>query len=1743
MTSPESRPLNAEFIVRTFVLAVAASLLVGAFSGFIGSVRASDGSLSPPHSDRAIDTDVPPDGLYNHLMVNVSIDVTTGGVFYVTGELRDNAGASLIDSQFTVAGLTVGLQTVKLKFTGYLIRSSGFLGPYQVAIGIFDDTFNLLDVGTHMTQGYSPFEFQTLPAGFSPPHSDYVIDTDANMLDDYLVTSASVDVSIPGQYMVEATLFDNSGMFPITSWNNQTFIPAGQHMIDVAFIGYTIRLSGFDGPYRVELKLFDGSSNLLETDMHFTSPYFSGNFEPSPAAFLPPHSDRGVDLNGNFLHEYLMVTTYVAVFVEGDYIVSGMGPIGLIENHTHLTTGIQPVNLFYIGFEISNIGADGPYIIDLDLRDEFYNVLDFDPHTTAAYMSKDFEPKPPCYFEPPHFEYGLNTDADMKFNYLVVEANITVDAPGYYDLRAELYDSMSMSQITATANASFFGIGKHTVDLFFDGITIHLSRTNGPYGVYMTLFDTFEYFLDFDISSTKPYSYNDFDMPPATFTPPHTDYGLDTDMPPDGMFNFLVVNASIRVKDPGWYLLYGTLLDGSFEPITQTQGFSNMSSGNGFMNLEFNGLNISRSGIDGPYVVVMDLYYFEGQLPVRVDYDVHFTGPYNYTDFMAPSPATIWGYVYDASDSSPVDMAQISVMNYTYGWISHAETNSSGYYQLEAFDGDFCVLIDSIDLQSNISLTPVTGSAEVTRYLEQSVPNQMDSNLSFLNWDYVGYSSVVDARTDNRSTRFMIDIVVGDRNGYVDQNELDLFATFLAGSEATIPSNTMNHLLVDGIHYDLVPGSGLIQVDALGPVVSPNPSYMLMSANFTSNSTIPVSTVHWLEWNVTYDNNEEVGAQYGQMPSGFTLWGYDPVINVSVSGLGSQNILIDPLGDWNTSDDSDNAWLNLTVGQGPPDALAPQVANALINDLPSPTYGLADIPPVVYLNATVDDAGRGNLPIGGANYTVGAQNWATSTPMDPLDGSYDSLTEDVTVAIVPSTSTTTYCVYGWDILFNGDPTGVCSTITIVDNMAPWIQNIQFSSSTFFLSSAPPTTTLTATVDETSSGSSILSGANYTTPSFDSWPGTPMIAVDGIFDEVTEDVAANVPLPNSAGVFDYYVHSWDANPVYNDSASPISITIIDDVGPGITGLQLNGQSAPTVQMGTPILVDATVSDASGRGDTSIQGANYTIDGDWGTSTSLFPADGTFDTATEAVIVTINTNGWADATYQICVYGWDSSPNYNVTGACDSFTVYSVDDVPPDISNVRLDGSMSLTVAPGDIVNLTASVTDSGTMTSNILSANYTIDQTWPGTDMYPIDGSFDSIDEDVYVTIDTTGWTDATYQVCVHGADVMPNHNTAFSNCADLTIQTPPDSESPTIQNADADPSVQNTDDLVRFTVNVYDNVQVNSVYILVMDPQGSTVGNYSMSYDSFNSEFYYSRSFSDTGTYDYTIWADDSNGNWNSVSDNFRVQAMVAPSFLDDFWWLLIILVTAILVGLMMVWKTKPSGASNEPDEGPQSEESPASPPDSGKGHVHEFALGHDAEHESVVKCLTCGDTVLLVGDPDLLRTRCDHCGSTLLEIATGFNYLIVDDDPGVAFQGFKSILKKEVPGLCISTTFPDKLGKRYDVDGAELYWLTDTGAETNVNTLDPKRLDFEMMRAISNFLKEHPEGAVMIDGIENLIVENGFDDVFRFIKKINDLASVGGATIFVPLAPSSLAAEELSVLQKEFDRVQILTSTHKSHE
>jgi len=196
-----------------------------------------------------------------------------------------------------------------------------------------------------------------------------------------------------------------------------------------------------------------------------------------------------------------------------------------------------------------------------------------------------------------------------------------------------------------------------------------------------------------------------------------------------------------------------------------------------------------------------------------------------------------------------------------------------------------------------------------------------------------------------------------------------------------------------------------------------------------------------------------------------------------------------------------------------------------------------------------------------------------------------------------------------------------------------------------------------------------------------------------------------------------------------------------------------------------------------------------------------------------------------------------------------------------------------------------------------------------------------------------------------------------------------------------------------------------------------------------------------------------------------------------------------------------------------------------------ELDVTRPAEKRMVTaKCPSCGEIQIVAETADLMQTRCEACGALLKEIERGYNYLVLAPENDLALEWFHSIVKKDVPGLAMSTTFQEKLRKEFGFEGVDLYWLTDT--DSGPKSIDPKRIDFEMMRALSNFIKRTKGGAVLLDGLEFLVVENSFDRVLKFIKKVNDLASVHEVTLIIPVTAGSFGSDELTLLRKEFDRV-----------
>ncbi len=155
--------------------------------------------------------------------------------------------------------------------------------------------------------------------------------------------------------------------------------------------------------------------------------------------------------------------------------------------------------------------------------------------------------------------------------------------------------------------------------------------------------------------------------------------------------------------------------------------------------------------------------------------------------------------------------------------------------------------------------------------------------------------------------------------------------------------------------------------------------------------------------------------------------------------------------------------------------------------------------------------------------------------------------------------------------------------------------------------------------------------------------------------------------------------------------------------------------------------------------------------------------------------------------------------------------------------------------------------------------------------------------------------------------------------------------------------------------------------------------------------------------------------------------------------------------------------------------------------------------------------------------------------IEKGFNYLIYEEKTDITFKLFAELVAAGSPGLCITTLYPAKLKKMYKMGETKILWLSDSKDEPGA--LSPTRLDFEITRELTRFIKDQKDAVILLDGFGYLTLENEFDKVRKFIKRTNDLSSMNSATFIVVVNPNAFSKETVTTLSRDFDKVEDVAS------
>lgn len=580
-------------------------------------------------------TDENGDGLYDYLTIDVEVNVSESRYYEIYGNIYSNEDLIGGASNFTY--LDEGIHSIQLDFEGVTIYASNLNGPYTVDLSI------PRGYGIN-TSAYSFTEFQRPGASPEEIISDFGVDTDNDSLYNYLAVEVSIDCTLPENYMVSGYLYNSSGRH-ITSTYNSTYLMSGSQIIQLNFDGITIRNENMDGPYNLTIELYNSEGAFIGRKIGTTSYYNCTQFQISPQDYFEmSFTDYGTDIDGNELYDYLTVELNISSPIKvGDYRLDGYlynvngSFVTFASATTYVNTQPRTAQLNFSGQHIWRTKiTNGTYNLELEIYDGNRTLIVGleDIYTTSVYNYTDFQ-SPKAFFQDTYSDYGLDTNGDGLYEFLVVDVGINVTSAGEYTLMGGLYDNNG-NEIVLASNHSYLNTGGQSMLLGFDGLSIYKHGVNGPYNLsYIILYDENGTLVDLrsDAYTTYAYDYRDFQRPPVELTGNYSDYGTDIDS--NGLYDYLTVDVEVIVVNAGNYALNARLMDKDEDEIVWAATTSWLSPGQPqIMQLNFNGKSINKNGANGPYYL-RDVYVYNIADVTQSDYvyDAYTTGFYNYTDF------------------------------------------------------------------------------------------------------------------------------------------------------------------------------------------------------------------------------------------------------------------------------------------------------------------------------------------------------------------------------------------------------------------------------------------------------------------------------------------------------------------------------------------------------------------------------------------------------------------------------------------------------------------------------------------------------------------------------------------------------------------------------------------------------------------------------------------------------------------------------------------------------------------------------------------------------------------------------------------------------------------------------------------------------------------------------------------------------------------------------------------------------
>lgn len=155
--------------------------------------------------------------------------------------------------------------------------------------------------------------------------------------------------------------------------------------------------------------------------------------------------------------------------------------------------------------------------------------------------------------------------------------------------------------------------------------------------------------------------------------------------------------------------------------------------------------------------------------------------------------------------------------------------------------------------------------------------------------------------------------------------------------------------------------------------------------------------------------------------------------------------------------------------------------------------------------------------------------------------------------------------------------------------------------------------------------------------------------------------------------------------------------------------------------------------------------------------------------------------------------------------------------------------------------------------------------------------------------------------------------------------------------------------------------------------------------------------------------------------------------------------------------------------------------------------------------------------------TKAKEAARPSISVEPGESYLIEGEKPTRAFELLKQLFDKGTSSLCITSTALAQAKRRYGLEKIKMIWLSKQEVKDAISPADP-----DILRdTIVEFIKRDKGGAVLLDGVEQLIATNGFDLTLKFLSDICENVALHHAILIVSLDPRAVESKQLATLEQ----------------